>query len=50
MVCMFVEGVKGYCFLDVFFGVIGLECLSLDVASLSVERCSFPLSVDYLHM
>ena len=49
MVCMFVEGVKGYC-LTIFFSVSGWECLSLDAVSLSVERCGFLLFVDSMDM
>ena len=36
MICMFIERVKENFYLY-FFSVSGLECLSLDVVSLSVE-------------
>ena len=56
--CMFVERVKEYCFIFLlffllffflFFIVSGLECLSLGVVSLSVERF-FLLVVDCMYI
>ena len=41
MVCMFVEGVKGYR-LTIFFSVSGWECLSLDAVSVVSPALSFP--------
>ena len=49
MVCMFVEGVKGYR-LTIFFSVSGWECLSLDAVSLSVRCCCFPSFADCMHI
>ena len=51
-VCMFVERVKEYffTFFFFFFSVSSLQWLSLDVVSLSVERCCFPLVVDCMYI
>ena len=49
MVCIFVERVKRNCF-TIFFSLSGLECLSLDVVSVTVERCCFLLLVDCMYI